>query len=825
MTAYIYITGTYVEIDKTLVGVCIKDAIDETLDSGTLITESTAFTFELWQSVKIVDGAISKYFMISDINKEQLKSGIYRYILSLIEPTKYLEKFIISFASTNKNITLKEQIDRLLNNVEILKVGDTVRFTQSSNLVDFLGTTAGEDFTFEKQTLRECLDAMLSIKKSRCEVLEITDFYNIVIYYYNIQPQDATIVNLSSTEKNVEVINAELLGTDIEVNVINTFTGDRDTIYHPSPFGWDTFKTNEAILTSSNATIRAAFPIEEIKSFIVKTHFTADYFISDTEKYHTYQSQEIDMIRNVVSKEIWDILPTGNLVSDNNLVITDTLYKANTIYYIRGETNIASKEVKYNLFFSASSFQVALRNAIYILKKDDIQSDLEEPPAPYTLYNIISYGGYNVADYDDALFRIGYQPYIDAHARIGKRDFREIKSTIINSQTDKIVDLKRLGILVSENINRFGNEELTLDTIHLSLSIAGNVGDIISTGHIITDRQISFMNGYLKCQYKLSKNYAAINHRIGIDRRKQIYSIPLENFKVDLLFKYVVYFGKTVVSSTDETNLMNGILKTLSKYDANTPITNTLVRTSISDDGDLTSIETFAAQEASGDISPCYELPIVDYQIASSNLFSFKFQDNYSAGMSNVGEVIGGVKTTPNPYVNSIGEYYQIYFRLFSDNEGITRSTNYDDVKLLPKTDESYYPSNQIIFGKVIEYIKDRYEYHSMTIQIEYLSEDEDIIIGDAFAEHNGLINADKETFTFYCSTRELYSKGDTNPRGGQREYTSTYTQYYIGISCTDMEAMNSWCLADSKGNIVIACNHKKNGATSYIYAKCVYER
>lgn len=201
MTAYIYITGTYVEIDKTLVGVCIKEAIDETLDSGTLITESTAFTFELWQSVKIVDGAISKYFMISDINKEQLKSGIYRYILSLIEPTKYLEKFIISFASTNKNITLKDQIDRLLNNVELLMTGDTVRFTQSSNLVDFLGTTPGEDFTFEKQTLRECLDAILSIKKARCEVLEITDFYNIVIDYYNIQPQDATIVNLSSTEK------------------------------------------------------------------------------------------------------------------------------------------------------------------------------------------------------------------------------------------------------------------------------------------------------------------------------------------------------------------------------------------------------------------------------------------------------------------------------------------------------------------------------------------------------------------------------------------------------------------------------------------------
>lgn len=790
MTAYL--KGSL--IDKVLTGCVAKESIDETLDTATLITESTTISPQLWDDVEIEN----KHYLIADINIETLKDGTNRYILSLVEPTKYLEKFVLSFASTNASITLADQIERLLNNVEILRNGDTPRFYMSSSLITFLGLTGSEDFTFDRQTLRECLDAMLSVVNARCEVYEITDTSSVEIDFYTF---DVTSTDeITDMVNKVESQNVEMLGTDIDVKVTNTFTGDRDVIYHPSPLGWDTFKTNEAILTSSNAMIRASFPIEEIKSFIVKTHFTADYLISDTEKYHTYQSQEIDMIRNVVSKEIWDILPTGNLVSDNNLVITDTLYQANTIYYTRESEEIGSKEVKYNLFFSASSFQVALRNAIYILKKDDIQSDLEEPPAPYTLYNIISYGGYNVADYDDALFRIGYQPYIDAHARIGKKDYRTIKSTIISAQTDKIIDLKRLGIMVSDNINRFGNQEITIDAVDNDVV---PVGSILPNGYIVTESQVSYMSGFNKIRYTLSKNNAKINGKIGIDRKRQIYAIPLEKFKIDLLLKYIIYFSKTSHVTAYQGNLIKAILRTLSTT-TNTPITNVLIVTDA--------------------VASTYELPVADFQIAYGNLFTFKFQDNYSVGMSNVGEVIGGIKTTPNPYVDANGEYTEIRLRLFSDGVGISRSDDYDIVKLLPKTNEGYYDADYMIVDETLSYIKDRYEHQSVTVQVEYLSDDVDIIIGDAFSEINGLINDEKIALTLYVSETLLYSKGDTQPKGGTIAFTVTYNEYRVGISCAGMGAMNSWALV-SNGKIVIACNHRKSGSTSYIYAKCVYER
>ena len=43
---------------------------------------------------------------------------------------------------------------------------------------------------------------------------------------------------------------------------------------------------------------------------------------------------------------------------------------------------------------------------------------------------------------------------LDAHAKVGKSSYNKVPSTIINAQTDKNVDLKRLGIMLKNNIER-----------------------------------------------------------------------------------------------------------------------------------------------------------------------------------------------------------------------------------------------------------------------------------------------------------------------------------------------------------------------------------
>ncbi|MCK9577406.1 MAG: hypothetical protein M0R51_16000, partial [Clostridia bacterium] len=451
MNLYVQISGSWVDITTLQKGVTQVEVIDDTLDEATCVVKSsTAYAFDIMQPARIDTTA---YYIIADINIVE-RYNLYTYTLTLIEPTKYLEKIILpAMAYTNRTQTLLGQMERLLINAH------PTRFVFHNHASTILaGKPSVDVFLDRNTTLREALDLFLASIDARCVVPAITDYDDIVIdiYFYN---ERGSLITLNPVAKTT-THNIEFLGSGIEAYADNAFTKSRAHIYQPSPNGWGTFKTKQALLTSSNAEIETAFPIEEIKSFIVRTHFTADYFISDTEKYYTYQDQEIDMIRNVVTKEIWDILPTGGLVSNNNLVVTDELYQANTIYYVRGETAITSQEVKYNLFFTVSSFQNALRNAIYNLKKDDIQDDLEEPPAPYTLYNIISYGGYNVADYDDALFRVAYQPYISAHTRLRKENYNIIDSTIIDSQSESIIDLDSFGRNLQSKINRLGNREV-----------------------------------------------------------------------------------------------------------------------------------------------------------------------------------------------------------------------------------------------------------------------------------------------------------------------------------------------------------------------------
>lgn len=230
---YIYKNGTYEEVLNVAQGLTIDKAIDDTLDTATIITYSNQ-DFKIYDSVKIVSDNTTKCFLIADINVEKKPStAIAKKTLSLIEPTKYLEKIIVNgFHSTNKTITLRKQVERLLNNVENLIVGDSSRFTLSLATKSLLAVK-GEDLFFDKRTLRECLDEAFSIVNARCEVLEITDFSNIVITHYKVI-DDSTSVNLTTAQKDEQVQNVEYLGTNIETSIVNAFTGDRDTIYHPS---------------------------------------------------------------------------------------------------------------------------------------------------------------------------------------------------------------------------------------------------------------------------------------------------------------------------------------------------------------------------------------------------------------------------------------------------------------------------------------------------------------------------------------------------------------------------------------------------------------
>lgn len=772
MNLYVYISGSWVDITTLQKGVVQVDVIDDTLDEATCIVKSPVlYAFDIMQPARIDTTA---YYIIADINIVE-RYNLYTYTLTLIEPTKYLEKIILPvMAYTNRTQTLLGQMERLLINAH------PTRFVFHNHASTILATKPSVDVFFDRNTtLREALDLFLASIDARCVVSQITNYDYIVIdiYFYNERGSLITLDPVTKTTTH----NIEFLGSGIEAYADNAFTKSRAHIYHPSPNGWATFKTKQALLTSSNAVIETAFPIEDISSFVVRTSFEAQgNHPLQSMDYYDYLDQEIDMIRNVVPKEVWDILPTGDGL-DDMLIRTTDLYQANTIYYVRGETAVTSQAVKYNLFFTASSFKIALRNAIYLTRKDDIESDHYDPAESnpdWVLFIINSTGTAPVADYDDALFRIAYQPYISAHTRLGKENYSAVDSTIIDSQSESIIDLDSFGRNLQSKVNRLGNREVVVDTVDVEYQ----VGDYTADGYVVIKKTKSSLGGNAKYNYVLSKDFAQLNIRIAIDRRKRIYKIPLESVKRDTLIK-----KRYLVTTTSGSSVFGACV-----WDMEANITNAIVRTKFADNN----------------YSEYYELPIVGYVMGNSIHVQFGFDDNYSAGMSVTNQVVSWLLVKPNPYivkpnpyVDENGEYVQINIKLINDI-GNTKPLTFAVASLLPKTILSYYAGCLTPINDTLTIYKDTEETHSFTYVFE-LVPDDNIVIGQALIDNNG-ITSQREVLYVWISD-DTYTQGEQTCKG-TRIGLASFNANRIYASQT-LSTHNSVAFGNYDGDLYCAVN------------------
>lgn len=879
---YDYELGYYVPYDKILHGFTIHETIDDTLDFATIVCHTNVEDkFKLWQSIKVEvwngnfeegEADFKKCFLIADIDVTERhtieKSFI--YTITSIEPTKYLEKVICSSMSfTNKEDSLLQQLEKALINAEPIEDGQSPRFRLSQRLKNRLSGINGEDFFFTKPTLREILDGMLSVINCRAEVHEITDFNSIEIDYYNLNEVKSRIEILEVLNKQT-IQNIEYLGTDIEAYGDNSFSGSREAIYHPSPNGWATFVSDELELTTENAVIKTAFPIEEIKEFWVPV----TYILSKRDNWNSQPTpsdeitKNLDIASNVVDEETYNILPNWEFdVTNPDKDKTHILYKENTIFYRRGETSIQGSGLKTRIFFKTQTIlENAIKNALW--KQGAFEEYLIENPDIYEVLEIQKIIDFNLLE---TLFRIKYIPYIDAHARIGKVGYSGIKSTIIDNQSEKIIDLERYGGNLYGTINRLGNKELKIDRKLYSINDDYNIGDITADGYVLTSKDLALYNGFIKAHYEFTKDFGKLNEKIGINREKRIYNIPLESFVRDNLIKeYIVAdFAPNGTSNI----LLSEFLKTFDLRE-NKPITNALIQTKFYELGiqkqwGYTDKINHSIEVSSGDELPTpdflpnadnyevgtvgkvynnsslemfyevkevedeyltqsnlYELSVVPYTMATSMLFKFRFDDNYSVGTSSSNRIfglIGGRLQVPNPYVNSKGEYDKIHIRLFNDSD-MTKPPIYDVIKDLPKTEEYYYNLVTKHFDKTYQIKKDAYEHHQFTIQFEIVSNNPNIIIGFAIAKLNALLKTQKEDLKIYVSTNERYAITENRKVKGvletnQQIITTDNSIIVDGDTLrTNQSNIKSWGIADSEGNLLIGVNKDDDDIPTQVY-------
>jgi hypothetical protein len=748
----------------------------------------------------------------------------YRHTVTLIEPTKYLEKITApAMAFTNRSDKLVDQINKLFSKVE-LKTNNYPSFRLTNALVTFLGDTPGEDFYFQPNNLRNVLDEMLSVKGIRCKVKVFTTYDAIYIDYVDQNAIRNKIETIKAVERT-RTQNIEYLAGNIETYAENALSGVRKTIIHPSAGTWDTLRTTEPILTSENAQLIFKFEVEEITKFIVKCQVTYTCYGRDANNLvvalgDNTQILGTDLSAYMLDKARWDLLDVGS--NDSETLQRYALVQKNTIYYEKGSA--AVKLGTYKLLFGFTGENI--KNAIGNEMNNHVYDFRYNGQIPEFI-KVISIEPSTT----DILFRAEYIPQITAHAKIGKQNITNpilAKTSMYDNQSEKTIDLTRLGANLYGKINRTGNKEMTVDDILdrkvYSLSNLLQPGDLLYNEYFIVSRQFSIDDSLIKAQYKLSKDYNNISERISINRERRLYSIPLENLKRDILIKdYIIAstVQKVVVKPSLLASAGIGVFLSTFANQEQKPLAMAVVQTIT--DADVT-------------YGP-FELGFYSFAMANTLNFRTRFYDNYSVGFSiqaKNAQIIGGKKVVHNRYVDDIGEFETMDIRLVSGN-GAYIPALADQIaaaKALPKTNLDYYAGN-FLSNVQDPYVikKDGYENPEISYIVEGRpsladSVDNTIILGFALFTQNHLLGFADKAIKVYAST-EKYSPYETKVKGTD---VTQWIEVIVGsftIAVIDpsymgfTEGVVAWAIGDGDGNLFMACNDITK-RTIYFYGSTV---
>lgn len=825
MVRLFYFKGSdWIEINHLLQKILVSETLGEELDALTFQYDSLEkHSIGIETPVCLEIDNISLFYIVSVINDPLIivkhPKVVYRHTIVALEPTKYLEKITLSNQTfTNTNDTLIEQIEKLLINTEVLRSNEMPRFRMSDSLKTFLLGVPGEDFIMTTPTLREALDMMLSVINSRARVVKIENFNDIEIDYEDLN-STTEIVNafqkLISEGKNQDI---EYYSGSIETYAQNALSSEEYLVTQD----FNVFKSRDGgVLTKDNAMILTEFAVDYIKNFIVKCKCNNQYGrYNEKGVWETLTSKtiwmEVNLSNYLIDQELYDQLDEATLFNKFNFD------KSVAIPYNRGSTEIQVLKTTRRIFFNPMNIESAIKRELSSYGNDTNR------------YILDAY-----FDWKNVIYALVYIPFRDVHLRIDKPNSLS-KTTMFDSQSDKAIDVVRYGANLEGKIKRLGNQVLVNDTIIKSYSYLRKLGEAISDNFVLINRSYIVYNKCIQVKYTFSKDYNNINEKIGINRERRLYSIPLDYVDRDLLLKKYICFGTTIPDTSKKVPgmFLQGFVNILiggssipeevfreDQYNGFMYANANWLGERITKAIVTTSPDKYEPNPRFGP----YELTTASYATNKSLVFQFKFQDSYSVNNSLGKNVIGGKKLVLNPYVDDNGEYNKLYFGLSTFDVGydeeVNASIELERARKLPLRDDMVFPLyyqddyNQVINNRlpifISESIKtrhDRYSRDSLTYQVDLVSLDDVVIIGKALAKYNRLVRIGFKQVKLYGSIKN-YHDGDfladlTSVLGTVSLVRET-KYYKISLNFTRPLEINevSWVLADENKEIYIASN------------------
>ena len=408
--------------------------LDDSLDSGVIVYTSNSLTpvepFTL-ATITMDDNTTEKMWVAEDSVVMLSKiSGVktYQHTLKLVELTKILEKIVVTglCLTPSKMSPLVDMYNSLYAeyvralSVINLQSAYTKLSTSTSYTFTPLARAEAETFVFSNSTAREILDEIFSSVDSRVVVDDVaydssTKELTLKIGYIKMEERDTVILEYDTHHKLI----AENSSNSVEAYAGEIYSSIEGAMSKNEISFQDTFKTNDAIATSSNRVMSLPYAIQyptkfRLKSTTAKITVTGTYYVGGDSSAHTI-TRDIVTINGNSTRDFFDAL--DYFVDYEYWQVLSLTDQQKTLHYQRGATEVDVSRTYKSLIITKSVFQTLfaeLLNDWYTDNFNAIKDYLIDEIGAGTSTQLTSITkSVSTGDIDDVIFDISYIGEVD----------------------------------------------------------------------------------------------------------------------------------------------------------------------------------------------------------------------------------------------------------------------------------------------------------------------------------------------------------------------------------------------------------------------------
>lgn len=626
-----------------------------------------------------------------------------------------------------KKWTIKDVINRLLDLAEPIRKGETPRFKLNAEQAEKFDNILAPQFSFTKQTLRECLQEIGGVVhgEPRLNIKNDGGGWYYEIYYDMYGGTEMSGIATRPYIKETVKQTIEQYCTSIDTNAENlvnalgeslgSFINNRNgTITEPYDGGFKTVRTDTmyARITEENMLIPTQLPI------------------------YSVQKLECGIIPN--NEDAGDLFDLTSYLFEASVYNTrlsshDSAYpysKAYGLMYTQGQKNITALSFKQEHPISQIFKNYAIVNILREVSGQDIN------------ISSISEDGNTEGGYPLLAFRVTYTPFYSARVAQTKPNYTDFPrgSALVYNQGSNVIESRFYGENLKGVIARLGNVELT-KTYRLSrLGLIPKAGQKYDEDYYIAAVNVEMFTNLFNVTIALSKDFNRLSQHIGISSVKRYSEVSqTQAVERNVLYREYIVVGDQETPDSDVcigSNLMRA------------------VRLTFLDGGNFVPVSHVVAwgETAQGNYTPAVLLPVICSAFGNSMSFTWAYEDNYSAGAISQYEAGTGDNAVTGYFQNNYRytDYYgRIYYYHFDLRARGSRPSTFEEQTqiglALPAYENGVAPqSNSEIFTTQARqpYLlrKDNREILKVSAQVDFVTNRKGFIIGSALAATNPYI-------------------------------------------------------------------------------------